>query len=559
MLAWNGKPLFDAGKFYNVRFIKYINVDPSLHGSVNLSRYSGEPGDIVTAFAVPDQHYTFDSYSITGAELTGSIFTIGNEDINIQGNFVPKVYSVSYYNDGHGTLAGSLTTATGNMTGTLTATPNSHYLFENYAVTGGSINGDRLTVTGDCSAKVYFAAEPKYNITLSQQTGGTIGANKTTGYDGDVVTLSNTADTGYTFTNYNVTGATLTGNQFAFNGGNVTAQGAFNHYVYNLTLQQTSGGTITADKTTGYYGDTITLSSSPSAGYAFDSYSITGATLTGDKFKFSESNVTAQSNWLNYNPLDLPPYTIRLKYKSGVTPTFDRNTSSRQVSQNPNVWDVNHENNNWDFLFYNQQTQITGLIEVLGANTTNVSSMYGLFQRCRELSSVALFDTTNVINMGTMFDDCPSLITVPKFNTSNVKSMKYMFWQAETAEGALTSVPLFDTHNVSSMEYMFTRCHSLLYVPEFDTSNVINMNHMCTDCHSLSAVPNLNINKVTTMDYAFAGCYVVQTGALNLYNKASNKPTPPHHSNTFYYCGNETQTGSAELAQIPTSWGGTAT
>ena len=174
MIVFNGKPLFDAGKFYDVKFIKYITVDPSLHGTVNLSRYSGEPGDVVTAFAVPDQHYTVDSYGITGAELTGSMFTIGNENIQIQGNFVPKVYSVSYYNDGNGTLAGSLTTATANMTGTLTATPNSHYLFGNYAVTGGSINGDVLTVTGDCSAKVYFSAEPIYNINLIQRTGGTI-------------------------------------------------------------------------------------------------------------------------------------------------------------------------------------------------------------------------------------------------------------------------------------------------------------------------------------------------------------------------------------------------
>lgn len=303
MIVVNGKPLFDAGKFYDVKFIKYITVDPSLHGTVNLSRYSGEPGDVVTAFAVPDQHYTFDSYSITGAELTGSMFTIGNENIQIQGNFVPKVYSVSYYNDGHGTLTGSLTTATANMTGTLTATPNSHYLFGNYAVTGGSINGDRLTVTGDCSAKVYFAAEPKYNITLSQQVGGSISADKTTAYSGDVVTLSNTPSAHYGFMNYSLTGAVLTGSQFRVNNQNVTARANFSASpVRNLTLTQQTGGTITANKTTGYDGDTVTLSNTASQNYEFVNYSITGATLTGSNFKFNNSNVTAKANFNSIAP-----------------------------------------------------------------------------------------------------------------------------------------------------------------------------------------------------------------------------------------------------------------
>lgn len=303
MLAWNGKPLFDAGKFYNVRFIKYITVDPSFHGSVNLSRYSGFQGDTVTAFAVPDQHYTFDSYDITGAELTGSRFTIGDEDINIQGNFVPKVYSVSYYNDGNGTLAGSLTTATANMTGTLTATPNSHYLLGNYAVTGGNINGDRLTVTGDCSAKVYFTAEPKYNITLSQQVGGSISADKTTAYSGDIVNLSNTPSAHYNFMNYSLTGAVLTGSQFRMNNQNVTARANFSAWpVRNLTLQQQTGGTIGANKTTGYDGDTVTLSNTAAQNYEFASYSITGATLTGSNFKFGNGNVTAKANFNSIAP-----------------------------------------------------------------------------------------------------------------------------------------------------------------------------------------------------------------------------------------------------------------
>ena len=552
-LAKNGVRLV-----YGDTTVYNLHLDQAIGGTITANRMSGNRGDVVTLYNNPSAGYSFDNYSVTGSTLTGVQIRFNREDIYVAPSFTHNVYNINLQQTTGGTITSDKSTGYYGDTVTLSNTPSEHYGFRDYSITGATLTGNQFTINeSNVTAKANFSAWPVRNVSVQQRTGGTIASNKSTGYDGDVVTLSNTANAGYTFTNYNVTGATLTGNQFAFNGGNVTAQGAFNHNVYNLTLQQTSGGTITADKTTGYYGDTVTLSNTANSGYEFSGYSVTGATLTNNKFKFSESNVTAQGNWLNYNPLNLPPYTIRLKYKSGVTPTFAKNTSSVQVSQNPNVWDVTHENNSWRFLFYNQTTQITGLIEVLGANSTNISSMQGMFQRCRALSSVALFDTRNVVDMDTMFDDCSALITVPKFNTSNVKSMDFMFCQDNDAEGALTSVPLFDTHNVSSMEYMFTRCHNLLYIPEFDTSNVVNMNHMCTDCHSISAVPNLNLDKVRAMDYAFAGCYVVQTGALNLYNKASSKPNITHHSNTFYYCGSDTRTGSAELAQIPASWGGT--
>jgi hypothetical protein len=55
----------------------------------------------------------------------------------------------------------------------------------------------------------------------------------------------------------------------------------------------------------------------------------------------------------------------------------------------------------------------------------------------------------------------------------------------------------------------------------------------------------------------FYDCVNVQSGALALYQQASSRVTPPSHSYTFRFCGSNTETGAAELAQIPTSWGGT--
>ena len=75
--------------------------------------------------------------------------------------------------------------------------------------------------------------------------------------------------------------------------------------VHNVYLNQTVGGTITANPLTGYSGDMVTLSNTANANYEFDSYSVTGATLTGRKFTFEDSDVTAQGNFIKNGSAEL--------------------------------------------------------------------------------------------------------------------------------------------------------------------------------------------------------------------------------------------------------------
>ena len=226
------------------------------------------------------------------------------------------------------------------------------------------------------------------------------------------------------------------------------------------------------------------------------------------------------------NPLGLPANTIRAKFSSGYTPTMG-NTQTL-VDANENVWDIYKSSNNWTSLFnINDSDPFNELLEVLGANTSNVTNMAYLFRHCEELTSIPLFDTSNVTSMALMFSTCKKLTSVPFFNTSKVTTMNTILGSCY----ALTSVPLFDTSNVTSMFQMFAYCSNLTYIPLFNTS------------------------KVTNMDKMFSLCYRVQSGALALYQQASSQATPPTtHSQTFRDCGKYTQTGTAELAQIPSDW-----
>ena len=143
-------------------------------------------------------------------------------------------------------------------------------------------------------------------------------------------------------------------------------------------------------------------------------------------------------------------------------------------------------------------------------DTQNVTDMYGMFLGCTSLTTVPLFDTSNVTflsgsdpqGMGSMFSGCTSLTTVPLFNTQKVGSMSNTF----NGCTSLTTVPLFDTQNVTDMERMFSGCTSLATVPLFNTQKVTTMLGMFQNCTSLINVPTFNTSKVQHMHYMFDGC-----------------------------------------------------
>ncbi len=168
----------------------------------------------------------------------------------------------------------------------------------------------------------------------------------------------------------------------------------------------------------------------------------------------------------------------------------------------------------WFYYF----TSLTEIDNIEYLHTSNVSSMYGMFFYCTELTSVNVsnFDTSNVNHMGWMFSTCENLssIDVSAFNTSNVTSMQAMFSSCEKLKNI--DVSGFNTNKVTAMHYMFGGCKNLknIDVSEFNTSNVTAMVGMFNECSSLSDidVSSFDTKKVTHMTYMFKNC----TGLTNL-------------------------------------------
>ena len=255
-----------------------------------------------------------------------------------------------------------------------------------------------------------------------------------------------------------------------------------------------------------------------------------------------------------YNPLNLPSYTIRMKFTDGFTPTTSYGTLT-QVSASPNVWDFTYSDANWSSMIYTKisSSACTNLIEILGANSTGVTNMSGLFNTCSSLTSVALFDMSSVTAIVDTFHGCSALTSIPQFNTSSVTNFSQAFYGCS----ALTSCPELDTSASTNMSATWYNCSSLTTLPALDFSSATNMLSMCEGCSSLRAIPSFTVsNALTTTTSAFRDCANVESGSYSMYLSLSALNSVLSYSNTFTNCGYNTVTGAAELDQIPRSWGG---
>ena len=97
--------------------------------------------------------------------------------------------------------------------------------------------------------------------------------------------------------------------------------------------------------------------------------------------------------------------------------------------------------------------------------------------------------------------------------------------------------------------------HRLLGI---NSTGVMNMERFedCAHEYLKGTIPLFDTTALTDVTNMFYECYYVESGALALYQQMSTQTNvPADHSGCFTYCGMFT-TGTAELEQIPTSWGG---
>lgn len=212
-------------------------------------------------------------------------------------------------------------------------------------------------------------------------------------------------------------------------------------------------------------------------------------------------------------------------------------------------------------------------------NLSAAETVLGMCLGCKSLTSIPAIDFSSAYEVSSLFSGCSSLVTVPSLDLSSATTASSFFAQCTSLISAptiancggitnfsaffsgctnLTYVPAMDTTSGISFDTMLRSCRSLTNAPSLNTRHGTNFRNMFEGCLSLEEVPLYNTINADDVDYMFRGCKAVTTGALALYTQMSSQLIPPtQHTSTFTQCGMDTVTGAQELAQIPTSWGGT--
>ena len=378
----------------------------------------------------------------------------------------------------------------------------------------------------------------KFTVTTYGQF-GTVTALPNQGYAGEVVTLSNTPNAGYVFDHYAITGATLSGNTFKFYDSDVAVSGIFAPVTHTITYSTVVNGSFSGPATAAV-GSTVVITASPNTGFTLDYITVNGTQIQGNTFTMPDSNVTVGGHFtMSYTGDDL----LVLKFASSFDPRSNFGAFT-------GTW-TNLGNNTWKF-----EGRFVSLS--YESNSPNFEVLYGvqnndaqnLFLECTKLTKVNDYtingsaDTTNPYNAISVFEGCTNL-TEANVTLNNVKSASMMFdmWtngnSYDDADNptALTKVTIKQTgYTLKDSGWMFAMCHELEYAPYVQCDTVMDYSW-----------------------YMYWHCHKVEGGALDMYNQLKNYTYQSSYDyvDCFRECGRDTVTGAAELAQIPSSWGGT--
>lgn len=216
-----------------------------------------------------------------------------------------------------------------------------------------------------------------------------------------------------------------------------------------------------------------------------------------------------------------------------------------------------------------------------GGHATFQVNVYEMFVSCNKLTTVGDIRIDHASSMEAMFSGCSSLKTVGTVYAPEARKIEQMFYYCNSLE-EIQSMTLSDSaynfsrafYNCSSLiacpivssmdnaiycDGTFYNCRAITAFPVFSGSQIMDITNMFSQCVSLTGtIPAYDFRNVDKCSNAFKDCRSLSGGALATYNRfMSYEIQPTEYSNCFTNCGIDTQTGIAELAQIPTSWGGT--
>lgn len=179
----------------------------------------------------------------------------------------------------------------------------------------------------------------------------------------------------------------------------------------------------------------------------------------------------------------------------------------------------------YSYLF-NNNTTMTELTANL--NTSKGTTFDSMFNKCKSLTSVALFDTSSGTSFNSMFYECDNLKTIPAFNTSKGTDFAYMFYYC----GLLESIPQLDVGNGTTFSNMFCYATEITTMPALNTSKGTNFGSMFKYCQELTSIDGLDLDRAEGTYKMTAGCLKLTN--LTLYNVRSSLSLTGYENGILY-------------------------
>jgi hypothetical protein len=247
-----------------------------------------------TSFTVsPSEGYAIDSITGCGGSLSGNTYTTGAITANctVTATFTQNNYTVTPDAGTGGSLLPDTeqTVAHGNNT-SFTVSPSEGYAIDNVSGCGGSLSGNTYTtgsITANCTVTATFT-QNNYIVTPDAGTGGSLSpATPQTVAHGSSTSFTVSPSEGYAVDSVTGCGGSLSGNTYTTGAitANCTVTASFTLNNYTVTPSAGTGGSFSPDTPqTVAHGNNTSFTVSPSEGYAIDSVSGCGGSLSGNTY-----------------------------------------------------------------------------------------------------------------------------------------------------------------------------------------------------------------------------------------------------------------------------------
>lgn len=196
--------------------------------------------------------------------------------------------------------------------------------------------------------------------------------------------------------------------------------------------------------------------------------------------------------------------------------------------------------NNMNYMFAN--CKLEKIPNIRNWNTSNVTSMNGVFQDCCNLKKIPDFikfwNTNSVTTMRNMFARCTKIKTVPDISNWNLFRCNDVSGMFENCTNLvkLPDISNWKINTVQYMYFMFLNCNSLVSLPDISKWQVdcdSDLGGMFCGCSSLASLPDLSKWNVLNcrIDQMFKNC-----ASLITLPNLSNWKNALIYTDIFYGC-----------------------